>query len=92
MESILKADIFFFITTIFVSIVAIITIVAGVYFILVVRNFYKISKILKAYAESADTNLRELGEQIRHSKLFTFLFGKKKVRREKEKYSSKKVI
>lgn len=92
MESILKADIFFFITTIFVSIIAIITIIVGIYFILVVKNFYKISKILKNYAESADTNLRELGEQIRHSKLFTFLFGKEKVKKDPERQHSKKVI
>jgi MFS-type transporter involved in bile tolerance (Atg22 family) len=92
MESILKADIFFFITSIFVTIVAIITIIVGVYFILVIRNFYKISKILKGYAESTDASLRELGEQIRNSKLFTFLFGKEKTKREPEKHSNKKVI
>lgn len=92
MESLLKADIFFFITSIFVAIIAIITIIAGVYFILVVRNFYKISNILRGYAESADAGLRELGEQIRNSKLFTFLFGKEKVKREPERHSNKKVI
>jgi len=91
MESILKADIFFFITSIFVAIIAIVTIIAGIYFILVVRNFYRISRIMRGYAESADTNLRELGEQVRNSKLFVFLFGKEKVKKEPEKYS-KKVI
>lgn len=91
MESILKSDIFFFITSIFVTIVGIITIIVGIYFIMLVRNFYKISKILKHYAESADANLRELGEQIRQSKLFTFLFGKEKAKKESSRRSTKSI-
>lgn len=89
MESILKADIFFFITSIFVVFVGIITIIAGIYFIMLIRNFYKISKILKNYTENADANLRELGEQIRQSKLFIFLFGREK--NKKSEKNSKKI-
>ena len=92
MESFLKADIFFFITSIFVAIIAIVTIIIGIYFIMIVKNFYRISKILRGYAESTDANLRELGEQIRNSKLFTFLFGKEKTKREPERHHNKKVI
>lgn len=93
MESIVKADIFFFITSIFITIVALITIVAGVYFLMILRNFHKISKILRTYAEDADNNLRDLGEQIRQSKLFTFIFGKEKPRREPERrQNTKRVI
>lgn len=91
MESILKSDIFFFITSIFVTIIGVVTIIAGIYFIKLIRNFYKISKIMRNYAEGTDAGLRELGIEIRNSKLFTFLFGKDKVKKEPEK-NYKKVI
>lgn len=93
MESIVKADIFFFITSIFIIIVSLITIVAGVYFLMILRNFHKISKILRTYTEDVDDNLRDLGEHIRQSKLFTFIFGKEKPRKESErKVNNKRTI
>lgn len=55
------------------------------------RNFYKISNILRSYAESADNGLREMGQHIRQSPLFTFIFGKEKQKKESEK-SGKKTI
>jgi len=83
MESILRSDIFFFITSISVVIITVFLLIALFYFIKILRNFHKISSILRNYAESADAGLRDLGEQIRHSPLFTFIFGKEKVKREK---------
>lgn len=91
MESILKSDVFFFITSIAVVIFTLVFLIAGFYFIKILRNFYKISKILKKNVESVDENLRELGEQIRQSKLFTFLFGKEKIKKDPER-RSKKVV
>jgi hypothetical protein len=91
MESILKSDIFFFITSISVVIITLVLLIAGFYFIKILRNFYKISNLLKNYAEDADGQLREVGEHIRNSRLFTFFFGKEKVKKEKER-SSKKVV
>ncbi len=90
MESILKADVFFFITTIAVIVFTVFILIALFYFIKLIRNFYKISKILRNCAEDADSELRELGEQIRQSPLFVFLFGKEKDK--KERSASKKVI
>ena len=46
---------------------------------------------MRNYAEGTDAGLRELGIEIRNSKLFTFLFGKDKVKKEPEK-NYKKVI
>jgi MFS-type transporter involved in bile tolerance (Atg22 family) len=83
MESILKSDIFFFITSICMVVFTIIFLIAGIYFIKIVKNFYKISKILRMHVEEIDDNLRDLGEHIRNSKLFIFLFGKEKVKNEK---------
>jgi len=92
MESILKADIFFFVTTIAVVVLVLFFLVALFYFIKMVRNFYKISKILKNYADDANSELRELGEQIRQSPLFTFLFGKEKNKEGNDQPNNKKII
>jgi len=89
MESILKSDVFFFITSISVVIITIVLIIAGFYFIKLLRNFYKISKILKTYAEDTETELRDMGEHIRNSPLFTFIFGREKNKTDPEKRSRK---
>lgn len=91
MESILKSDIFFFITSISVVLISAVLLVVLYYFIKILRNFYKISTILKNLSESADVELRDMGYQIRSSKLFTFLFGKDKVKKEAEKNTKKTV-
>jgi len=92
LESFIKADIFFVVTTIAVIFVTLFFIIALFYFIKLIRNFYKISKILRKCASDTDGELRELGEQIRQSPLFVFLFGKEKKKKEKEHSASKKVI
>ena len=91
-ESVIKADIFFVITTIAVVLVTLFFLVALFYFIRIVRNFYKISKILKNYADDANSELRGLGEQIRQSPLFTFLFGKEKNKKGNDQPNNKKII
>jgi len=93
MESILKSDIFFFISSISVVVVTAVLLVIGFYFIRLMRNFYKISKILRNCAEDAEGGLREMGEHIRHSPLFTFFFGKEKAGKEtSEEKRSRKTI
>lgn len=87
----MKSDIFFFITSITVVIVSSFFLVALFYFIKILRNFYKISKILRGLSESADSELREMGNHIRQSSLFTFLFGKEKIKKEPER-SMRKTI
>jgi len=91
MESVLKADIFFFISSISVVIITLVLLVAGFYFIKILRNFYKISNILKNYTESAERELRELGDHVRQSPLFTFIFGRERVKREPAKRSTKSI-
>lgn len=93
MESVLKSDIFFFISSISVVLITSIILIAGFYFIKIVINFYKISKILKNYAKDTEASLKELENEIRQSPLFTFIFGKeKKKKSEEEKYSGRKII
>lgn len=91
MESVLKADIFFFISSISVVIITLVLLVTGFYFIKILRNFYKISTILKNYTKDTDTELREMGDHIRQSRLFTFIFGREKVKREPAKRSTKSI-
>lgn len=91
MESILRSDIFFFITSISVVIITLVLLVAGFYFIKILRNFYKISAILKNYTENTESELRDMGSHIRQSRLFTFLFGKEKIKREPERHSKKSI-
>lgn len=78
MESVLKSDVFFFIASISVVMITLFLIIALVYFIKILINFSKISKILRNYAENTEEGLRDLGEQIRKSPVFTFIFGKEK--------------
>ena len=91
MESILKSDIFFFITSMSVVVITLFLIVALFYFIKIMRNFYKISEILKNYTESTDLELKAMGQHIRQSRLFTFLFGKEKIKKEPERSSKKSI-
>ena len=91
MESILKSDIFFFISSISVVILTLVLLVAGFYFVKILINFYKISTILKNYTQNTEGELREMGEHIRPSRLFTFFFGKEKVKRETEKHYKKSI-
>ena len=91
MESILKSDIFFFITSISVVVISISFLIAIFYFIKILRNFYKISKILKNLSESADGELREMGHHIRQSSLFTFIFGKENNKKESDRHYKKSI-
>ena len=84
MEPLLKSDIFFFITSISVVVVTGFVLVALFYFIKILRNFYKISRVLRRYTEATETELKNLGEHIRQSPLFTFIFGKEKNKKESE--------
>ena len=91
MESILRSDIFFIITSISVVVVTVAILVALYYFIRILINFHKISTILKNYAENTGTELKDMERHVRQSPLFTFFFGKEKIKREPER-SQKKTI
>ncbi len=84
MESILKADIFFFISSIATIIMTIVFLIAGFYFIKIIRNFYKISDILRNATENTESGLKEMSDHVRQSPLFTFFFGKEKKSKKKE--------
>lgn len=80
MEPILKSEIFFFISSIAVVLFTIIFIILGFYMIKIMKNFSDISDKLKKTVDNASASLEEVGENIKESPLFSFIFGKKKKR------------
>jgi hypothetical protein len=91
MESILQADIFFFITSIFVIILILVLCASGYYLVKAMRNFSIISETLKGAVEDTDDELREMVSDVRESTLFRFIFGAKKMRKEyTKKHTTKK--
>ena len=85
METILKSEIFFFITSISVIIITVIFIIAGFYLIKIMRNLSNISDTLKRAVDNAESNIEEIGERVKESRVFNFIFGKKKAKKEKAK-------
>lgn len=78
MESILKSEIFFFISSVSIIIITIIMVVVGIYVIKIMRNFSHISDRLKETVDGAAASLEEVGNDIKESSVFSFFFGKKK--------------
>lgn len=78
MESILKSEIFFFISSISVILITIIFVIVGFYLIKIMRNFSHISERLKETVDGAASSLEEVGDNIKESRLFKFFFGKKR--------------
>lgn len=91
METLMKADAFFFVTTIAVALVAVALIVAIIYLIKILKNFKDTSDIIKDGAFEAKQNLEELCANVNSSSMFSFLFGKK-TKKKSSGRSSKKTI
>jgi hypothetical protein len=76
METLIHADIFFFITSIAVILLTVLLIIALFYFIQILRNFRDISEIFKRGVSNASKSLEELSEKILNNALFKFFFSK----------------
>lgn len=85
MESIIQSDIFFFITSISVIIFTVFFIIIGVHLVKIMKNFSHISEVLKDTVDDANSEIREIGEHVRESAIFSFIFGKKKVKKTTKK-------
>lgn len=85
MESIIRSDIFFFITSISVVIFTVFLIIIGFYFVRIMRNFSKISDTLKNAVDDTNIELREMVEHVRESSAFSFVFGNKKKKKKSTK-------
>ena len=81
MESIVHADIFFFIASIAVAVSIIFFVIIGFYLVKIMRNFSHISETLKEGVDTAGDELREMSEHVRESPIFSFIFGRKKTKK-----------
>ena len=81
MEPILKSEIFFFISSIFVAILTVVLIFFGYYLIKTMKNFSEISEKFKNSANDAEKELRDMSIHVRESPIFNFIFGKRKNRK-----------
>jgi uncharacterized protein YoxC len=82
MESIVKSDLFFFISSISVCLITVVIIIAGYYVIKTLRNVADISETVKRTAHSAEVEIGEISERVTDSALFRFVFGRKKRKKE----------
>lgn len=78
MDTLMKADIFFFVTTIAVIVFLILGSIAFYYIIKTLRNIKNASDTLSHKIEIASENADTLYHSIADSFLFHMLFGKKK--------------
>ncbi len=83
METIAKADVFFFVTTISVVVLTILLITALFYIIKILKDFKEISGVVKKGVTHASGHVEELCKNIEESMIFRFFFGKKKARKKK---------
>ena len=82
MDPIMKSEIFFFITSVSVVVITVILAIAGYYVIKTLQNLRDISETLKKAAHQTESDIEEIRERVTGSTLFTFIFGKKRKKRE----------
>ncbi len=77
----MKANVFFFVTTIAVAIFAVLGIVIAVYVIRILRNIQRASDKLEQSIEALGEHAEALSDKISESFLFRLLFGKRAKKR-----------
>ncbi len=77
MDTLIHANIFFFVTTIAVIIFVLLGIIMAVYIIQILRNIKRASDKLEEGIENLSEHAEALSDKITGSFLFTLLFGKR---------------
>ena len=78
MESILKADIFFFVTTIAVLVFLVLGSIATVHLIGILKNVKYATRKMNTAIDSAEEEIDVIKNRIAESFIFNFIFGKAK--------------
>ncbi|MDD5152934.1 MAG: hypothetical protein PHS95_03010 [Candidatus Pacebacteria bacterium] len=78
METLVKADIFFFITSVAVVVVTVILVWGGFYFLKTLKNIRDISDKFKNAVNMAEDDFESIHDQITQSIIYKFLFRKKR--------------
>jgi hypothetical protein len=85
MESIIHADIFFFVSTIAVILFSVLMIIVIIYLRETLANFRDISRMLKKGVKEAGEHVEDVFEDVEESRIYRFLFGKKSKKSKKSK-------
>ena len=85
MESVLNSNIFFFITSIFVVIISLVSLIAGYYVIRIFKNFAQMTDTLKDSVNDAHEHIAEIGAKLSAIPFLNFLFTSKKHKRHEKK-------
>ncbi len=85
METLIKADIFFFITSIAVIVLAILGCIALFYIIKAGKNLYMLSESLQDHYKNSEEFVLELKERLEDNPIFRFFFPPARRRRSKDK-------
>ncbi len=78
MDSVLTSDIFFFITATAIVILTIIFGCAGVYIVLILKDFKDVSHKVKDMVYKTEGELEDVYAHLTESWLFKFIFGKRR--------------
>lgn len=85
METLAKADIFFFVTTIAVVVVSIFLIILLTYTIFALRRLRRIVDIVEKNIDTASEEVKEIMTHIKESFLFNLVFGRKRNHKKRPK-------
>lgn len=83
MESIIHADIFFFISSIGFVLIAVASIVLIIYLVALIRTLVAIARKIEDRVDEASEEMREFLDRLYDSALLRLFFGKKKHRARK---------
>lgn len=78
MDTLMKADIFFFISSISAVVFLILGCIVFYYVIRILVNFKEVTEVLKSKIEIVGDDVHALARDVRESFVFALLFGKKK--------------
>ena len=84
METLIKADIFFFIASVGFIIITFLFIIALYHLIKILKDFEFISDKLQKGVNFASSNLEDLAKNVNESSIFQIIFGKKRKTKSKK--------
>jgi hypothetical protein len=91
MDSFLKLDIFFFITSVAVVIVTTVVLMICYRLWKILKDVEYITNTLKSTIHSAESEMAYIGERITESTLFNFVFGRRKSKPKPERKVHSKI-
>ena len=77
MDTLIKADIFFFVTTVCVGVVSLFVIITLVYIMRTLRSIQDVSRKVEGTVDATGSEIKEIATHIKESFIFNLLFIKK---------------